>query len=258
MRWATAATIVLLLLASCANPLAAEPTPMPTPTPTCAQQAAPFLASMQSVAREWDDAVKLADSTPRAALAAQVESLQTIRRKAQDVAPPDCATAVKQALVDSMEATITGFISFLGQKTDVEVQAAFTVARQRMDLFTTELSKLTGIPLPTATLPPTDTPTPTDVPASPTPSGPQPITIEFHREITVYLGPGTEYPKVETLNNPGEMTILSVRTQGGAHWYHIQSSRVEGWAEIVGLDPAIISSLPVDTTKFSPIPSPTP
>lgn len=113
------------LLTACAAPLGQ----------TCAQQAAPAITQLQSIAREWDDATKLANSTPRASLAAQIGNLQAIRRKTQDVEMPECANAVKAALVASMDSTINGFIAFLGQKPDSEVRGHFEQAAKSMTDF---------------------------------------------------------------------------------------------------------------------------
>lgn len=132
--------LALYALVACGNPLAAEP--------TCQEQAAPALAQIQSAAREWDDANALAGQTPRSALAQQIESLQAARRKVQDITIPDCAAAVKQALVDSMDATIAGYIAFLGQKPDSTVQASFKTANDKMVLFGQEIVKLSATPVP--------------------------------------------------------------------------------------------------------------
>lgn len=132
--------VILLLLTSCGVPGLAEP------TPTCQQQAAPALAEIQSAARAWDDANALAGQTPRSSLAAQIETLQAVRRKVEDIAVPDCAAAVKRALVESMEATITGYIAFLGQKADSTVQASFKTANEKMALFGQEVVKLSAPP----------------------------------------------------------------------------------------------------------------
>lgn len=133
-----------LLLAACDNPLAA-----PSPTPTCAQQVAPALTQIQSVAREWDDANKLAGQTPRASLAQQISTLQAVRRKVQDIAVPDCATAMKQALVASMDASIDAYVAFLGQKPNSTVQDLFKTANDKMTLFGQEAAKLAAAPAPT-------------------------------------------------------------------------------------------------------------
>jgi hypothetical protein len=129
MRW----LLLLLLLTSCASPFAAQ---------TCAEQAAEPLAAIQSAAREWDDANKLAGQTPRSALAVQIGALQAVRRKVEDIQVPECAAAMKRALVASMDASIEGYVAFLGQKSDSVVQASFKTANEQMDEFSQEVVKI--------------------------------------------------------------------------------------------------------------------
>jgi hypothetical protein len=211
----------------------------------------PFLGGIQPLAREWDDANVLAGQTPRASLAAQIESLQAVRRKAQDVAAPDCAAAVKRALVESMEATITGYIAFLGKKPNTEVDAAFTTAGQRMQTFTAELGRLSGIE-PTAVTVPTSAPTA----APPTQIPPGAVTMEYHRNTPVFAGPGTEYPLLKEFYNPRTITILSKRTVGGQPWYRVQIGDIEGWAPILGLAADVVRAVPEDTSDLPPTPTP--
>ena len=139
MRFLTFATL-LLLLTACATPFAAAP--------TCAEQAKEGLSSLQSIAREWDDAYKLASQTPRASLSGQIATLQSIRRKAQDLPLPECASLAKTALVDSMDSSINGFIAFLGQKPESEVNALFTKANTSMTAFGNAIVSLSATPVP--------------------------------------------------------------------------------------------------------------
>ncbi len=120
-----------------------------TPTPTCADQVRPYLDQIQSVAREWDDANKLAGSAPRMSLAPQVASLQALRRRAADLNIPPCANAAHRKLIDSMDKTIEGYLSFLSQKPDSVVADAFHQADVLMNDFTTELGKLQVTETPT-------------------------------------------------------------------------------------------------------------
>ena len=127
--------LLTLLLSACAVPFVGA---------TCAEQAKEPLAAIQSAAREWDDANKVAGQTPRSALAVQIAALQAVRRKVQDVQVPDCANAAKTALVQSMDASIDGYVAFLGQKSDGAVQNAFKLANDKMTLFGQEVIKLSA------------------------------------------------------------------------------------------------------------------
>lgn len=120
-----------------------------TPTPTCADQVRPYLDAIQPIAHEWDDANKLAGNAPRMSLAPQIASLQSIRRRTADVSVPACTAALHRKLVDSMDKTIEGYLSFLSQKPDSQVSALFREAGTLMNNFTTELAALTPSATPT-------------------------------------------------------------------------------------------------------------
>lgn len=133
-----------VFLTACNNPLAATP----TPTPTCVQLAQPTMQELESIAREWDDANKLAGQTPRASLAPQIDKLQATRRKVQDMQVPSCVDAAHRAFIESMDATIDGYIAFLGRKPDADVSNAFKRADDAMTAFSEELRKM-STPAPT-------------------------------------------------------------------------------------------------------------
>jgi len=48
-------------------------------------------------------------------------------------------------LVEAMDHTITGFIDFLGQRSESQVMVTFEAARQAQDAYGEELSRLTGV-----------------------------------------------------------------------------------------------------------------
>lgn len=147
------AVVACALLTACGAPVGLAPEPAPSPVP-CSQQAAAFIAQIEPLAREWDDANTLADSTPRASLSAQIDKLQATRRRATDLQAPDCAVAAKQSLVSAMDATIKGYIAFLAQKTDSEVKPLFTLAANHMDTFQQDMRALqANTPLPAAESP---------------------------------------------------------------------------------------------------------
>lgn len=131
--------LLLLALSACGLPGAAQ---------TCAQTAGPFLTQLQSLAREWDDANKLAGTTPRASLAAQIQNLQAIRRKVQDVQAPECAAQAQKDLVGSMDTTIEAYLLFLGQKPDADVKAKFDQANTQMEAFTKDIITMSATATP--------------------------------------------------------------------------------------------------------------
>jgi hypothetical protein len=94
------------------------------------------VAQLQPVAQRWDDAAALAGNTPRMQLATQIAALQEIKREADVLELPACASDAKAALSRSMQATIEGYLAFLAQSPDTTVQAAFGRARTEMTYFT--------------------------------------------------------------------------------------------------------------------------
>lgn len=136
LKWAIVLAAAILLI-GCASPFTAQ---------TCAEQSEEAFVKIQSAAREWDDASKLAGQTPRSALAVQIAALQAVRRKVEDIQTPDCATAMKRALIASMDASIEGYVAFLGQKADSTVQASFKTANDKMAEFSQEVVKMSAVP----------------------------------------------------------------------------------------------------------------
>jgi hypothetical protein len=96
---------------------------------------ADYAGAIQPLAREWDDANKVANATPRSALAQQIANLQAVRRKVQDIPTPACGIELQAHLVKAMDATIDGYVAFLGQKGDPTVKAFFDTARTEMDAY---------------------------------------------------------------------------------------------------------------------------
>lgn len=126
-----ATLLIALTITGCAAPFAAAP--MPTPEPTCAELAAPFRAEIDGLLREWDDALVVAGQTPRMQLSGQISALQTLRRRAEDLAAPPCAAPIQGLTVASMEQAVDGFLSF-ASGSDGEVLAQVQLDSAKRDL----------------------------------------------------------------------------------------------------------------------------
>jgi hypothetical protein len=131
--------LLLVALAGCGVPSFGQ---------SCAEQSAPFMGEVLTLANEWDDAAKLAGSTPRGSLPPQISRLQDIRRKVQALTPPDCAKAAQTTLMDAMDKTIQAYIDFLGQKPDGTVKDDFEAASTAMTAFAVEMARIRGTPVP--------------------------------------------------------------------------------------------------------------
>src|SRR5687768_6814763 len=71
-----------------------------------------YVAETQPILQAWDDANRLASSTPRIQLAAQIAKLQDVRRQAAGVSPYGCAAPAQAALLEMMDETIAGYTAF--------------------------------------------------------------------------------------------------------------------------------------------------
>lgn len=74
-------------------------------------------ATLTALLERWDSQVKLASSTPRIALAAQVAPLQALNREASAISfKSKCySKTVQDTLTQGMQAQIDGFIAFMSQ-----------------------------------------------------------------------------------------------------------------------------------------------
>ncbi len=162
--------LLMVFLSSCGAPqqVAEAPTALPVPTstpaPTCVDQAGPFLEQFKSLAQRWDDANKLAQQVPRVSLAPQIAELQKIRRETGDLVVSECTQGAQTSLVLSMDATIDGYLAFLGQQPQSAVEIYFASARNAMLDYQDELLKASGVTPPERTPLPLVPPTPTMAP----------------------------------------------------------------------------------------------
>src|SRR5579871_1408916 len=107
---------LISLVAACAPAPTASPTPTSGPALCTSADGKTVSDQLAQFATEWDDALKLAASTSRIALASPVSQLQRIRRDVQAQTWPDCATKAKELLVASMSATVDGYLAFMAQQ----------------------------------------------------------------------------------------------------------------------------------------------
>jgi Tfp pilus assembly major pilin PilA len=67
----------------------------------------------RAIYSRWVDALRLADKTPRIALAPQVQNLQTIRREMQAVGASGCLATPTAKMMGGMTRIVDAFIVFL-------------------------------------------------------------------------------------------------------------------------------------------------
>jgi hypothetical protein len=98
---------------------------------------------LHEVSQQWDDELKLAGSTSRMSLPPRIAELQNIRRKVQNQQWPECAQAAQAELIQAMDSTINGFITFLDpDKPDFSSSADIEIGRSHFLKFEMELQKV--------------------------------------------------------------------------------------------------------------------
>lgn len=95
-----------------------------------------------ALSSRWRDAYKLASSSSRIALASPIQNLQEIKRETQALEVPQCLTKARGYLVDSMNAAIDGFLSFMAQEADAVIHDKFTSADQSLAQYTSEVQRI--------------------------------------------------------------------------------------------------------------------
>jgi hypothetical protein len=115
--------------------------PSPTPAP-CGVQAKVFVAAVDALLDDWDDANALASTTSRIALAPQVSRLQELRRQVADAGAPVCAVETRVALIDYMDAEIQGYTMFMAGKDEADISKQLLHARGLGDIARLRLAKL--------------------------------------------------------------------------------------------------------------------
>lgn len=139
-QWLVAFVIVIGLsgLSACA------PSALPTVTPTAnACDVAAYRDTIRPILTEWDDAVTLANQTPRIQLADQIAKLQEIRRRAADV--DGGCKALRDAheyATFAMQKQIDAFLAFLAEKSDNSVTELDDAATNLWNIYTEMLDKV--------------------------------------------------------------------------------------------------------------------
>ncbi len=150
---------VLILSVSC-SPCALIPilpaTPTEVPSPTQAAKprvscldddARSYLNELDSLFEEWDDTVRVANSTPRALLAPIVKKLQDVKRAARKMERPECANHLHDFVTVAMETEIDSFIAFMQKQDDTAIDRKFSAANTARKVVNAEIRKFTENPL---------------------------------------------------------------------------------------------------------------
>ena len=111
-----------------------DPTPSATSSLLCSQEIAGFSAANSSLLREWEDALRVAESTPKIALAPQIAALQALRRQAEDMDSPSCAKAIKALMVSAMNSGTSALLDFASSAMSADIVAGrITQSRDHLE-----------------------------------------------------------------------------------------------------------------------------
>lgn len=127
--------LIAALLTGCATAMA------PVATPTCAEVSADYVAQLDIILPEWDDATLLASNTPRVGLPGVVSDLQGIARRVEALEPPECAQDTHAQLLLLTQGTVEGFMSFMAQDED-DARIKFRVAENAQAEFVEMMAAL--------------------------------------------------------------------------------------------------------------------
>jgi hypothetical protein len=103
-----------------------------------------YNAAVEPLLEEWDDAVSIANQTPRGSLAGVIPGLQEIRRSTENLEIEECFEDAHSFLVKYMDYTIDGFIAFMGQEDDSVVSQKFDLAETSFETYMTKLNQVVG------------------------------------------------------------------------------------------------------------------
>lgn len=98
---------------------------------------------LDQVSSRWDDEQKLADNTSRINLPARISELQAIKRDVEDQDWPTCAEEAKNKLLEGMNYTIDGFITFLDSDNPESLATSkIILGESSFTMFQVELERL--------------------------------------------------------------------------------------------------------------------
>ena len=122
-----AGMVVILMLAAC--------TPKEV---VIVERSSTYPEDTEILAQKWDDAFAIANNTGRGQLAGPVAELQAIHREAQLMDSPTELVSAHGHLVAAMDAAIQGFLYFMAEMPDNQVD-------QQFDIYGNELATWTKL-----------------------------------------------------------------------------------------------------------------
>jgi len=115
---------------------------------SCYQLTQDYRTQVEELAQDWDDINKLAGNTPRMQLAILISKMQDVRTEFNNLDVPDCANETQSLMLNYMDATIDGYMSFLADEDDYTVQKHFGSASHYFNLWSLSFADLYKTPIP--------------------------------------------------------------------------------------------------------------
>lgn len=103
-----------------------------------------YNTAVKPLLEEWDDAISIANQTPRGSLPSVIPGLQEIRRRTENLEIEECFEDAHPFLVKYMDYTIDAFIAFMGQEDDSVVSQKFDLAETNFETYMTRLNQAVG------------------------------------------------------------------------------------------------------------------
>jgi hypothetical protein len=97
------------------------------------QDVAAYMEEAHAILERWDDAFEVAASTSRVSLSPAIKDLQAVRRDFDDLEPPEPCVKFHASVLGAMNYAIDGFIAFMADEPDDEVNNKFVLSNRRLD-----------------------------------------------------------------------------------------------------------------------------
>ncbi len=98
--------------------------PHPTiETPSCVddEEFTAFTSAISALLREWEDTLRVAETTPKITLPTQIVALQALRRQGEGIVVPSCALTIKPVLISAMNSSIDAMLDFASSATNADI-----------------------------------------------------------------------------------------------------------------------------------------
>jgi len=170
--------------------------------------------------------------------------MQKFQSEAEELDVPACLVKLQEEQLNFMQTVTAVMTNFMGGMTGDQLQQQIMFSRNTRTNHEVELGKLLGYEYHT----PTPWPTPTATQVTPT-STPAPVTVTTSKDVDVFQGPGTDFPKIGVFLTGQQANVI--RRSEAFNWVLVEiwdSPDHKGWVFYVDVTvSASMISVPVAT-----------